>query len=207
MDQSRFAGLISTVALLLTAAALAPAADNGKVTFQAKPAADYPHKQTSESVTIAAEPFITDEQAKDPFGKINPFRLGVLPILIVIENKGKDALRVDHLKFVYTLADNTHVEATPAADIRFLNGASKPQTIPGPLGGAKVSKGKNPLNEWEIEGRAFTAKMIPPGQTASGFVYFQTSENSAAASVSVSGLVNAATGKELFYFDIPMSGN
>ncbi len=193
--------------LALSAAAPAPAADNGKVTFQAKPAADYPHHQTSEQVTIAAEPFITDDQAKDPFGKVNPFRYGVLPILIVVENKGKEALRVDRLKFVYTLADNTHIEATPAGDVRFLDGAAKPKTVPGPLGGSKIAKSKNPLGEWEIEGRAFTAKVIPPGETASGFVYFQTSENSAAASVNISGLANAATGKELFYFDIPMSGN
>ncbi|HKD08034.1 MAG TPA: hypothetical protein VKB79_19190 [Bryobacteraceae bacterium] len=206
MNHSRLTRALSAVALLVAAAPI-QAADNGKVTFQAKPAADYPHRQTSENVTIAADPFITDEQAKDAFGKINPFRLGVLPILIVVENKGKDALRVDHLKFVYTLPDNTHIEATPAADIRFLDGAAKPKTVPGPLGGTKVSKNKNPLSEWEIEGRAFTAKMIPPGQTASGFVYFQTSEPSAAASVNISGLVNAATGKELFYFDIPMSGN
>jgi len=207
MDYLRLARATSAAALVLATAALIWAADNGKVTFQAKPAADYPHRQTSENVTIAAEPFISDDQAKDPFGKVNPFRYGVLPILIVVENKGKDALRVDHIRFVYTLADNTHVEATPASDIRFLDGAAKPKTVPGPLGGTKVSKTKNPLGEWEIEGRAFSAKMIPPGQTASGFVYFQTSENSAAASVNVSGLVNAVTGKELFYFDIPMSGN
>jgi hypothetical protein len=206
MDHSRLARPLLPFALFIIAAS-APAADNGKITFQAKAAADYPHRQTSENVTIAAEPFVTDEQAKDPFGKVNPFRYGVLPILVVIENKSKDAIRVDHLKFVYTLADNSHIEATPAADVRFLDGAAKPKMVPGPLGGTKVSKGKNPLNEWEIEGRAFSAKMIPPGQTASGFVYFQTSENSAAASVNISGLMNAVTGKELFYFDIPMSGN
>jgi hypothetical protein len=30
---------------------------------------------------------------------------------------------------------------------------------------------------------------------------------SAAATVYISGLVNAVTGKELYYFEIPMSGN
>ncbi|MDE3196119.1 MAG: hypothetical protein KGN84_07240, partial [Acidobacteriota bacterium] len=62
----------------------------------------------------------------------------------------------------------------------------------------------SPLAEWEIEGRAFTAKMIPPGQSASGFVYFQAPDASDAATLDISGLVNASTGKELFYFEIPL---
>ena len=65
---------------------------------------------------------------------------------------------------------------------------------------------KNPLDEWEIEGRAFSAKVIPPGQSASGLLYFRTPETSAAASVYISGLANAVTGKQLYYFEIPLSG-
>jgi hypothetical protein len=192
--------------LLIACAGLASAADKDKTTFQPRPIAEYPHRQTSEKVTIAAATFITDEQTKEPFGKLNPWRFGVLPVLVVIQNDGKDAIRVDKLKFVYVLPDNGRVEATPAADVKYLEGARKPSTVPGPLGGIHVAKGKNPLTEWEIEGRAFSAKMIPPGQSASGFVYFQTPDSSDAASVYVSGLVNAATGNELYYFEIPLSG-
>jgi hypothetical protein len=72
--------------------------------------------------------------------------------------------------------------------------------------GVHLGGSKNPLAEWEVEGRAFAAKMIPPGQAASGFVYFQAPLNSDAASVYISGLENAVTGKELFYFEIPLSG-
>jgi len=51
----------------------------------------------------------------------------------------------------------------------------RPNMIPGPGSKIKVLKGKkNPLDAWEIEGRAFAAQMLPPGQTASGFFYFQT---------------------------------
>lgn len=173
-----------------------------------KPVLDYPHHQTSENVTIAAQPMQTDDETREAFGKVNPFRYGVLPVLIVIRNDGPDAIRVDRMKPVYTLPDGAHVEATPAQDVRYLRGIQQPRAVPGPFGGVKVSKQpKNPLAEWEIEGRAFAAKMIPAGQSASGFVYFQTEQTSAAASVSISGIANAVTGKELFYFEIPMSGN
>ena len=172
--------------------------------FQAKPAAEYAHKQTSEKVTIAAQPFVSDEDMKEAFGKLNPWRFGVLPVLVVIQNDSPDAIRVDRMKFVYRLPDGTSIEATPPGDIKYLMGVKQPKTVAGPLGGLHVGGSKNPLTEWEVEGRAFSAKMIPAGQSASGFVYFQTPVNSAAASLYISRLMNATTNTELYYFEIPL---
>lgn len=124
--------LISVVCSAVMCAALLSAADNDKTTFQAKPVSEYPHRQTSEKVTIAASPFMTDEQTKEPFGKLNPWRLGVLPVLVVIQNDGKDAIRTDKLKFVYVLPDNVHIEATPPGDVKYLEGARRPSTVRGP---------------------------------------------------------------------------
>ncbi len=172
-----------------------------------KPAAEYPHHQTSEGVTIAVQPYETDDQAKEAFGKNNPFRLGVLPVLVVIQNGGKDAIRVERIRPVYVLPEGTRVENTPATEVKYIHGARQPRATPGPLGGIGISRtSKNPLGEWEIEGRAFGAQMIPPGQSASGFLYFQVPQSSAAASIYLSGLENAVTGKELYYFEIPLSG-
>jgi hypothetical protein len=192
--------------LLLAVSIAASGADDDKPRFDAKPASAYAHKLTSEKVTIAAEPMETDEQTREPFGKINPYRYGVLPVLIVIQNDGPDAIRIDRMRLIYTLPDRSKVEATPAQDVRFIHGTKQPKTVSAPTGGVKIAKGpKNPLAEWEIEGRAFAAKMLPPGQTASGFVYFQVPQSSQAATVTIDGLVNAVTGKELYYFEIPMS--
>ena len=189
-------------------AAKAGSADNEKSRFEVKPAADYPHRQTSEKITVAAEAMETDEQTHVAFGKVNPYRYGILPVLIVIQNDGPDAIRVDRIKLAYELPDRTRIEATPAQDVRFLHGTTAPRGLPGPTGGIRVKRPpKNPLAEWEIEGRAFAAKMVPAGQSASGFAYFQVPQSSAAASVYLSGLEDAVTGKELYYFEIPMSGN
>ncbi len=187
-------------------ASMGHAADD-KTTFAAKPASAYPHKMTSEKVTIAAEAFITDEQTKEAFGKVNPWRFGVLPVLVVIQNDTAQALRVERATFVYVLPDRRKVEAIPASEVRFLQGPNQPRRLPGQAPPIKIMKGKqNPLAEWEIEGRAFTAKAIPPGGSASGFVYFQPPTTSDAASLYISGLINAVTGAELYYFDIEMSG-
>src|SRR5205823_3790865 len=131
------------------------------------------------------EQFITDEQTRDAFGKLNPSRYGVLPVLVVIQNDSPNAIRVERTRFVYVLPDRTRIDATPAADIKYIRGARQPKSIPGPVG--VHLKGKNPLAAWEIEGRAFAAKMIPPGQSASGFVYFQAPLTSDAALVYISG--------------------
>lgn len=193
--------------LLLVVSIAAWGADGGKAALKIRPAGEYAHKQTSEGVTIAAQPYETDEEAREAFGKNNPWRAGVLPVLLVIQNDGKDALKLEHLRPVYVLPDGEKVEATPAGEVKYIHGARAPRTVPGPVGGIGISRApKNPLGEWEIEGRALAAKMIPAGQSASGFVYFQLPQTSAAATVYLSGLENAVTGKELYYFEIPLSG-
>lgn len=206
----RFTGGRRSLALLLVSIAttglIKEVAAADKEAFAAKPASTYPHRQTSEKLTIAAQPYQTDEDTHEAFGKLNPWRYGVLPVLIVIQNDTPDAVRVDHMKLLYTLPDRTETEATPPADVKYLDGSRQPKINPGPLGGLHSKIPKNPLAEWEVEGRSFAAKMIPAGQSASGFVYFQTPQVSAAASIVISGLVDPVTGKDLYYFEIPMSG-
>jgi hypothetical protein len=200
----RFNGLKSLFLLTVSIAAMG----QNKTRFDVHAARDYPHRQTSEGVTIAAQPFETDEQARDAFGKVNPYRLGILPVLLVVQNDTSEAIRMEDLKCFYVLPDRTRIEATPAAEVKFIHGAREPKSVNRPIGGISIGKGKgNPLAEWEIEGRAFAARMLPPGQSASGFVYFEVPQSSQAASVYISGLSNPITGKELYYFEIPMSGN
>ena len=57
---------------------------------------------------------------------------GVLPVLIVIQNDGADAIRVERMKLIYTLPDGSHVEATPAQDVKFLNGVRQPSGCQAP---------------------------------------------------------------------------
>ena len=45
--------------------------------------------------------------------------------------------------------------------------------------------------------------MLPPGDTASGFFYFHTASH-AGSILYVTGIEEAATGQELFFFEIPL---
>src|SRR5690349_4255661 len=155
------------------AAAVAADKESG---FKAAPAASYQHHQTQGAVTIGVDPYAFGDKIKAAFGKVNPYEYGVLPVLVVIQNDGKETVRLDHMKVEYAGPESHKVEATPANEVRFAKAPERPRTISGPPGRGPLplpSK-KNPLTAWEIEGRAFTAAMLPAGQSASGFFYFQT---------------------------------
>jgi hypothetical protein len=48
-----------------------------------------------------------------------------------------------------------------------------------------------------------SAQMLPPGQSASGFFYFQTALQPG-ATLYLNGLYEAASGKEILYFELPL---
>jgi hypothetical protein len=188
--------------VLLSIAAVA-GADKDKGRFSPGPASSYAGHQTMDKITIAAVPFITEEQARAAFGKVNPYRYGVLPVLMVLENGTGKALRLD-LEAEFIQPDGRHVESTPAIDVTRINGVTKPPKLPGqgpfPL---PHREKKGPLNVLEIEGRAFIARMLPSGDSASGFFYFQT-EYQPGSRLYLTGIKDPASGKDYFYFEVPI---
>lgn len=160
-------------------------------------------KQTIAEVTIAAIPYEGEEEAAAAFGKMKPYEHGVLPILVIVRNNSKGAIRLESMKVEYRDKDRQSVDPTPPAEVPFVEPPRRPtfggpSTIPG-LGRKK----KNPLAGPEIEIRAFAAKMLPPGESAHGFFYFRTGHRSG-ATLYISGLKEASTGNDLFFFEIPL---
>jgi hypothetical protein len=189
------------VALILLSITVAAAADKEKPRFTPEPASSYKGHQTLDKITIAAVPFVSDEQVKSAFGKVDPNRYGVLPVLVVMENGTGKALRLE-LKAEFVTADGKHIDAVPADEIThtgYSPKAPRPNPLPIPLPARK----KGPLNTWEIEGRAFAAKLLPIGESASGFFYF-LAEREPGSRLYLTGVSEAATGKELFYFEVPL---
>ncbi len=188
-----------------TAILLAQDKDKDNARFNAGTVADYQTKQTVDQVTIAASPFLNDEETHRAFGKkLNPNKEGILPVLVVIQNGRGEALFLENMKVELLTPDRQRMEATPASDVRYLGGADRPKVTPGPIPGQqRVSRKKNPLATWEIEGRAFSARMLPAKESASGFFYFQAPFRPG-MQLYVTGLREASTGKDLFYFEIPL---
>lgn len=183
------------------AAALLFADKKNDSKFSPGPVSSYPAKQTNDKVTIAVSAYDTEELAHTAFGKLDPNQYGVLPVLVIIQNDTDQALKLDHLEVEYSGIDGRRVEATPAADVQTLGGGRRPSMPTGtPL---PRLKHKSPLSAWEIEGRSFAAKMLPAHESANGFFYFQV-DHRPGSKFYMTGIKEAATGKDIFYFEIPL---
>ena len=185
---------------LLMSIAVAFAAD--KTSFQAPAAADMPHRQTVDRLTIGVDAYDSRDKTKLAFGKLSPGEYGILPVLVAIRNDGGKAIQLRGLRVEYVGPHGDRVVSTPANEVRYAVG-------PDPLAGQRRAgpipiKKKNPLDVWEIEGRAFSAQMLPPGNTASGFFYFNAALQPG-ATLYLSGLSEAGSGRELVYFEIPLN--
>ncbi|HLW77561.1 MAG TPA: hypothetical protein VKS01_11265 [Bryobacteraceae bacterium] len=191
--------------ILLSIAALCAVAWAGdeKAPFKPGPAESYPTHQTLDNITIAAIPYVTEEQEKSAFGKAEPMKYGVVPVLVIFENHTGKTLRLD-LETEYVDPGNHHVEATPASDVVYIGAQVKRPPMPGsrPFPFPRGTK-KGPLNTPEIETRAFAAKMVTDGSSAYGFFYFET-EPIPGSKLYLTGIKDAQTGKDYFYFEVPL---
>src|SRR6476469_1204924 len=194
--------------LLLTLVAsitIVEGVDKDKNKFSPGPASSFATKQTNNEVTIAAVAYDTEALASTAFGKVNPYQHGVLPVLVVIQNDSKQTIKLDRMQAQYIDSDREKIDATPSRDVPYLRAPKRPNMNGTPLPGLG-GKNKNPLATWEIDGRAFAAKILPPGESAHGFLYFQTGHRRG-AQLYVTGLEEAATQKQLFYFEIPLNAH
>ncbi|MBV9294186.1 MAG: hypothetical protein JO145_01340 [Acidobacteriaceae bacterium] len=194
IPRTRF--VISSIAL---AAGVAIVAGNSRDReFRAGTAAEYAH-QSSDQVTIGAKAFDSEELTAEAFGKkADLLRYGVLPVLVVIENKREKTLDLRELEVNLVAADGRHVSAINPEDVPYLGRTGRRASqVPLPV---PLPKKKNPLNAPEIVTRAFAAKILPPGDSASGFFYFEA-RREAGDKIYLNGLRDARSGQEILYFE------
>ncbi len=177
--------------ILLLTSLVSVAADKG-VPFKPAPASEYEAKANFDQVLIAVDAFDTEEKTKTAFGKVTPNRYSVLPILLVIENNRKNPLDMRNLRVTYRPRGGQEIESTPSSEVKYEGaGPSKPK-LPG-------KRGNDIIDE-----RAFAARMLAPGESASGFIYFLT-EYHGGVTITISGLRDSVAQKDLFYTEIPLT--
>jgi len=192
---SRF--VISSIALVASAAW----AFGGDRAFRAGAADQYAH-QSANQVTVGAKSYDTLDLIQEAFGKKSDMlQYGVLPVLVVVDNKSAKALDLRDLEVSLVAADGRHATAVNPEDVMYVGSkARRPNTIPTPV---PLPKKKNPLSSPEIVTRAFAAKMLPPGDSASGFFYFEAKPEKG-DKLYLNGMREARTGQEMLYFEFPL---
>lgn len=169
--------------------------------FRAGPAASYAH-QAADQVTIGAKSFDKPELTEGAFGKkADVLKYGVLPVLVVIENKSKNSLNLENLEVNLVASDGRHATAVSPDELFHLGRPTKrPGIKPTPI---PLPKKKNPMESPELAARSFAAKMLPPGDIASGFFYFEA-KSETGDKLYVNGIRQARSGQEMLYFEFPL---
>jgi hypothetical protein len=173
-------------------------------TFKPKKAAEYPSHQDLGKLKIAAVKFESDEETQPAFGKVNPNEYGVLPVFLILENTSDQTLLLDRMKVAFQFSGG-EIAPTPPGDLPYLIGPKRPNTGPGvslpfPL---PKKKNKNPMGGIELQTRAWSAKTLLKGESATGFFYFQARYRKN-AKIYITGSREGIRGKELFYVDVAM---
>jgi hypothetical protein len=92
---------------------------------------------------------------------------------------------------------------TPPGDLAYAAGVKRPGTGPKYPVPIPLPKKKNPMAAIELQTRAFAAKTLLKGETASGFFYFET-RHQRNAMIYITGIREGVTGKELFFAEVPL---
>jgi hypothetical protein len=194
--------VISSIALTCALAGSGGARNDN--VFRPGPASGYAH-QTADQVTVGAKPYDNEDLTSEAFGKkADLLKYGVLPVLVVIENKRQKALDLRDLEVNLVAADGRHVGPINPEDVPYLAQRAKRPPSATPRTPVPLPSKKNPLNTPEIVERAFSAKMLPPGDSATGFFYFEA-KSEAGDKLYLNGLRDARSQQEMLYFEFPLN--
>ncbi len=177
--------------------------------FGVRPARKYAAHQRQGEVEIAVKPYRTKKDLKIAFGKVNPYKYGILPVLVVIDNSSDHAMELKHLKVRFITSDRQGIEPLSAEELRYFRPSSspteRPRYIPQVPGLSRPKVKKGPLAKSVLAEREFKAPVIAPQSSAAGFFYYNTGADPdpiPGGGLYISGIRDLTTGKDLFYFEI-----
>jgi hypothetical protein len=163
----------------------------------------------NEKVTVAVELYNTSP--KDSIFITHYDQEGVLPVLLIITNDGDQPVTLKEMRAQLVNARRAKLEALDVDDVfrrvAHIQENSNPRTV-GPItlpGGNKNKKAQQQYDE--IMRAHFAAQAVEPHSTRSGFLFFDVQnvqQPVAGAHIYLTG-VNDNNGKELMYFEIPVS--
>lgn len=194
--------LISSIALATALALLAFARNDGQE-FRPGPAASYAH-QTAFGVTVGAKPFNTEALTAQAFGKKTPLlKYGILPVLVVVENKSEQPLDLRGIRANLVGSEGRHVRSVAPEDLQYMRkGSRRPSGTGSPIPFHLHTK-KNGLTSPEILTRAFTAAFVSPGDSVTGFFYFEA-QLQQGDRIYLDGIRDVRSGTELMYYEFPL---
>lgn len=173
MKRKKFFLLVS----LLFAGALLWNSEPGRAGYKARPWSvrareSYPARLTSEGVTIAAEPLVTDALAAQVFDKDDIVTRGIMPLALIIFNDNDYPVEVEGSS-IQLVHDSEHLHTLLPDEVvyRLFNKKGKSWLIPQM---SKIPKSELNADALEDFNHKFLAnKLVSAHGKEAGFLYFQ----------------------------------
>jgi hypothetical protein len=175
-------------------------------------AANYPAVDIhpEERVAIAADPYNTSE--KIAIFRVNYLKYGFLPIRIIVTNNSDRPISLEDARINFITAAGDKIPTSEIPDVeRRVDRVKRPDggyKLPGPLPRIGNKSGKESRNiEDDFHSFEYSSIAVGPHSTQSGFLFYDVQDVDrplAGAKLSLT-MLRDASGKELFYFEIPFN--
>jgi hypothetical protein len=195
--------------VFLLAGGMATASDYQVKTVQVQPIENYPAKVTIGAVTIAADPYPTDEKSLTAFDIKDLNSKGYFPVHIIIQNSSKDfvSLKIRNVVLVteggqelYTTSATLVVQDVVKAG--FISKLPKMQS----RDQATSTKTGSPLLDFTA--KELSNRQIEPGTVSAGFIFFYNPEPKKpffkGSKVMIPQLIDEGSRKTIGPFTIPL---
>ena len=180
------------------------------------PVEGYASRQSQGPVTIAADPYPSETRIRTAFDVKGLSKLGLVPINLIISNKGSDSLSVDAATISLLDPEFGSLRAlSPKEVVAMILRQDRRRRRPlsrVPLPGSGLGRGRSRVQKraFEIEDdfiRKSLKRRIRPRTAAWGFVFFQLPERKSRLTgykIIIPDIENNRTQQKLLYFDIEL---
>jgi hypothetical protein len=164
----------------------------------------YAARLTSEGVTIAAEPIITDSLAARLFDKKDIVSRGIMPLAIIIFNDNDYPIEVDPLSIELIRGEERYRSLAPDEAVNRLFGKAA-----SPLSGSSPKAANREALE-DFSGKFLKDEAIPPHDKAAGFLYMRIynpkdlPDYLSTATVYIPNIYRGDDGSRLIYIEIDL---
>ena len=195
--------------LWFSSVALGASGDSDKKKLVIKKVEGYPSHQIAEGLAIAVQPYTSDQHCNLVFEYKGLVSKGVLPVLIVIENRGSETVQIRGEDIYLTLHEEFERQVRPL-ELRQVVGKlekKKKRSIPLPFPRSLGVGGSGNKKLDQLQSRFFDMKLIPPSQNDYGFVYYDLSGKQMLATlknVYLPEITNVETREQLMFFEISL---
>jgi len=195
--------------LWILAAAVAPASDYQIKTVKVLSIESYPARVTFEGITIAADPYWTDEKSYTAFDVKNLNSHGYFPVHVIIQNSSTDYVTLRIRSVVLATNSGQELYTTSATMVvQDVIPAGFVSKLPKMKSHDQSTSTKTGSPLLDFTGKELTNRQIEPGAVSAGFIFFYSPESKkpifAGSRLVIPQLINEGTRKVIGPFSIPL---